>query len=281
MKIIKVFNQNAVLVSDNGQDKIVTGKGIGFSKKQNDIVPRNQIEREYVATETKSKMEQLLQSIDPEYFIASEEIIDKAEEMLNTKFNEHIHSILADHIAFAIDRIRDGIIIQNKLLNEIQILYPDEFRAAEWAVNYLREKFALDFTIDEAAYIAIHFHSASSGQSTTNKSIREVTIISAMVTTIAEELDVDFTKMSMGLNYSRLVVHLRYVVERVYQSKFHSMDDDVFQLVKTKYQRSYTVAEKVARMTKVDYGLTIPGEELGYITLHIERLSDQLGRNLD
>lgn len=279
MKIMKVFNQNAVLVSDNGQDKIVTGKGIGFSKKQNDIVPKNLIEREYVATETKSKMEQLLQTIEPEFFIASEEIIDTAEEMLKTKFNEHIHSILADHIAFAIDRIRDGIVIQNKLLNEIQILYPDEFRAAEWAVDYLREKFALDFTIDEAAYIAIHFHSASSGQATTNKSIREVTIISAMITTIAEELDVDFSKMSMGLNYSRLVIHLRYVVERVYQSKFHSMDDDVFQLVKTKYRHSYAIAEKVARMTQVDYGLTIPEEELGYITLHIERLSDHLKRN--
>lgn len=276
MKIVKVFNLNAVLVTDNGISKIVTGKGIGFNKTQNDLIAKIDIEREYVATETKTKMEQLLQSIKPEYFIASEEIIDYAEGALGTKFNEHIHSILADHIAFAIDRIKEGIIIKNKLLNEIQILYSDEFRVAEWAVNYLKDTFHLEFAIDEAAYIAIHFHSASSGQTTSNKSIREVTIISAMVTTIAEELGIDFSEMSMGLNYSRLVVHLRYVVERVYQSKFHSMDAEVFQLVKTKYQRSYCISERVAAMTKRDYGLTIPPEELGYITLHIERLADQV-----
>lgn len=276
MKIIKVFNQNAVMVLDNESQKIVTGKGIGFNKKKNDLVPRHEIEHEYLAADTQNKMQQLFQNIDPEFFIASEEIIETAEKMLQTEFNEHIHSILADHIAFASDRIKDGIIIRNKLLNEIQILYPEEFRAAEWAITYLRERFSQEFTIDEAAYIAIHFHSALSGQASTKKSIREVTIISSMVEVIADELEVNFTDMNMGLNYSRLVLHLRYVVERIYQSKFHAMDEDVFQLVKTKYQRSYKIAEKIAKMAQVNYGLIIPSEELGYITLHIERLSDQL-----
>lgn len=34
MKVKKLLNQNAVLIDDDGQEKVAIGKGIGFNKKE-------------------------------------------------------------------------------------------------------------------------------------------------------------------------------------------------------------------------------------------------------
>lgn len=43
MKIKKIFNQNAVLVDDDGQEKVAIGKGVGFDKKRNDLIFHREI----------------------------------------------------------------------------------------------------------------------------------------------------------------------------------------------------------------------------------------------
>lgn len=276
MKVVKVFNQNAVLVNDEGQDKIVTGKGIGFARKRHDTIQAHEVERVYVSDESKNKMMQLLEHIQPEFFIVSEEIIAETEKTLAINMNEHVHLVLADHIAFAVERMKSGIVMQNKLLNEIQIMYPDEFRMAEWAVRHLKKRFELEFPLDEAAYIALHFHSAINGKSNTSKSLREVTIVSEMIELIGERLAIDFSQMANSLDYSRLVLHLRYAIERVYQGKLHSMDQEVLAIIKTKYAASYQIACEVTDTIMNYYHITIPNEEIGYLTLHVERLKNQV-----
>lgn len=34
----KILNQNAVLVDDQGEEKIAIGKGVGFNKQRNDLL---------------------------------------------------------------------------------------------------------------------------------------------------------------------------------------------------------------------------------------------------
>ena len=38
MKVVKLLNQNAVIVDDEGEEKVAIGKGIGFNKKMNDLI---------------------------------------------------------------------------------------------------------------------------------------------------------------------------------------------------------------------------------------------------
>lgn len=122
MKIKKVFNQNAVLVADGAIEKVAIGKGIGFNKKKNDLVHERDIEQMFVMETEQENFQQLLSQIDEVYFFASERIIKHAETILKEKLNEHIHIALADHIAFAMDRLKNGIIVQNKLRKEIEVL---------------------------------------------------------------------------------------------------------------------------------------------------------------
>ena len=97
------------------------------------------------------------------------------------KLNEHVLIALTDHIAFSAENINNGIVIRNKLLREIEVLYSDEFSIAQWAVEYLTKELGIPYTYDEAGYIAIHIHSGRSGRNNNHRSIREVTIVSDII----------------------------------------------------------------------------------------------------
>lgn len=273
MKIKKVLNQNAVLVLDEGQEKVAVGKGVGFNKTKNDVLSRQLVERMFVMEpEGLKKLQILLSQIEDKYFLASEEIIQHAETVLGEKLNEHINIGLSDHIAFAAENIQNNIIVRNKLLSEIEILYSEEFAIAQWAVEYLTQTLEIPFSYDEAGYIAIHIHSARSGRTDNSKSIREVTIVSEIIHLIEQELAIDIHDDKNSLSYSRLVNHLRLFIHRFQQNQYAVLDEEILEVVKKKYAESYEISKKVQVLLMRNFHYQVPNEELGYLSIHIERL---------
>ncbi|HGS8730525.1 TPA: PRD domain-containing protein [Enterococcus faecalis] len=273
MKIKKVLNQNAVLVLDEGQEKVAVGKGVGFNKTKNDVLSRQLVERMFVMEpEGLKKLQVLLSQIEDKYFLASEEIIQHAETVLGEKLNEHINIGLSDHIAFAAENIQNNIIVRNKLLSEIEILYSEEFAIAQWAVEYLTQTLEIPFSYDEAGYIAIHIHSARSGRNDNSKSIREVTIVSEIIHLIEQELAIDIHDDKNSLSYSRLVNHLRLFIHRFQQNQYAVLDEEILEVVKKKYAESYEISKKVQVLLMRNFHYQVPNEELGYLSIHIERL---------
>lgn len=273
MKIKKVLNQNAVLVLDEGQEKVAVGKGVGFNKTKNDVLSRQLVERMFVMEpEGLKKLQVLLSQIEDKYFLASEEIIQHAETVLGEKLNEHINIGLSDHIAFAAENIQNNIIVRNKLLSEIEILYSEEFAIAQSAVEYLTQTLEIPFSYDEAGYIAIHIHSARSGRTDNSKSIREVTIVSEIIHLIEQELAIDIHDDKNSLSYSRLVNHLRLFIHRFQQNQYAVLDEEILEVVKKKYAESYEISKKVQVLLMRNFHYQVPNEELGYLSIHIERL---------
>ena len=273
MKIKKVLNQNAVLVLDEGQEKVAVGKGVGFNKTKNDVLSRQLVERMFVMEpEGLKKLQVLLSQIEDKYFLASEEIIQHAETVLGEKLNEHINIGLSDHIAFAAENIQNNIVVRNKLLSEIEILYSEEFAIAQWAVEYLTQTLEIPFSYDEAGYIAIHIHSARSGRTDNSKSIREVTIVSEIIHLIEQELAIDIHDDKNSLSYSRLVNHLRLFIHRFQQNQYAVLDEEILEVVKKKYAESYEISKKVQVLLMRNFHYQVPNEELGYLSIHIERL---------
>ncbi|EGO5078366.1 transcription antiterminator BglG [Enterococcus faecalis] len=273
MKIKKVLNQNAVLVLDEVQEKVAVGKGVGFNKTKNDVLSRQLVERMFVMEpEGLKKLQVLLSQIEDKYFLASEEIIQHAETVLGEKLNEHINIGLSDHIAFAAENIQNNIIVRNKLLSEIEILYSEEFAIAQWAVEYLTQTLEIPFSYDEAGYIAIHIHSARSGRTDNSKSIREVTIVSEIIHLIEQELAIDIHDDKNSLSYSRLVNHLRLFIHRFQQNQYAVLDEEILEVVKKKYAESYEISKKVQVLLMRNFHYQVPNEELGYLSIHIERL---------
>lgn len=269
MKIKKILNNNAVVVTDNNKEKIAIGTGISFQKKKNDIINPSKIEKLFVMKENE-KFQQLLLQIPEEHFDISEEIITYAEEYLGAKLNDHIHIGLTDHLSFAIDRVRDGINLNNKLFHEIKILYKKEFEIGMWAISHIKKRINLQMNVDEAAYIALHIHTAKIQGGDMKQTLRQTAIISNMIQIIKEFLKIDIDEDE--LSYQRLMTHLRYAVSRISNDKFRSIDDEMLKMFITKFPIAYNCAKKVALDLSQTHAIQLPEHELGYLTLHIERL---------
>lgn len=273
MKVKKLLNQNAVLIDDDGQEKVAIGKGIGFNKKRNDLVFAKEVERMFIMEpDTQMKLQNLLNQIDEKFLFAAEHIVNHAEMVLMEKLNEHVLIALTDHLAFSAENISNGIIVRNKLLKEIEVLHKEEFGIAQWAVDYLNSQLKIPYSYDEAGYIAIHLHSARNGERNNHRSIREVTIVSEIMNLIAAELQIDLYAEAMALNYSRLANHLRLLLQRYQKQQYAVLDDEIVEMVREKYPESYEIAKKVRVMLIKQYQLATSSEELGYIAIHIERL---------
>jgi beta-glucoside operon transcriptional antiterminator len=269
LKIKKILNNNAVVVSDNKEEKIAIGAGIAFQKKRNDIINVNKIEKLFVMKENE-KFQQLLLQIPEEHFALAEEIITYAEDTLGSKLNDHVHIALTDHLSFAIERVRDGILLKNKLFHEIKTLYRKEFEIGTWAVKHIEKKINVKMPIDEAAYLALHIHTAKLQGGDVKQTLRQTAIIGEMIRTIKECLNV--TIEEDDISYQRLLTHLRFTLSRTSHSEQPVMDSEMLTMIKKKFAFSYQCAIKVAKLLTEQYGIHLPDHELGYITIHIERL---------
>ncbi|WP_071393154.1 PRD domain-containing protein [Bacillus tuaregi] len=269
MKIKKILNNNAVVISDQNEEKIAIGTGIAFQKGKNDLVNPRKIEKLFVLKENE-RFQQMLKQIPAAHFTISEEIIDHAERFLGTKLNGHIHIALTDHVSFAIERVKDGVNFTNKLFNEIKLLYKPEFEIGLWALKHIEEKMGVKMPVDEAAYIAIHIHTAKIQGSNMKQTLRQTAILSHIIQTIKEfmQLKVDEEELS----YQRLITHLRFAVTRIGQFNTNPMDEEMLRMIKAKFPISYKCALKVADNLAHQYSICLPEHELGYLTIHIERL---------
>lgn len=269
VKISKVLNNNAVIIMDEGQEKIAIGAGIGFNKTKNDIAAQSKVEKLFVLKENE-KLQQLLVRIPEEHLLITEEIIKYAEKHLSTTLNDHILLMLADHISFAIEREEEGIHLQNKLLQEIKILYRKEYEVGLWSLELIKQRMQLDMPVDEAAFIALHLHTMKIKGGDIKETIRQTAIVREMIDVIKAYVEVDIEEEDIA--YERLVSHLRFALLRTNDYDGHAMDKDILKMIKKKYPDSFECAMRVSDTVYKKQGISFPEEELGYITLHIERL---------
>ncbi|MCZ0754098.1 PRD domain-containing protein [Anoxybacillus sp. J5B_2022] len=271
LRIHKILNNNAVVVLDEGKEKIVMGPGIAFQKRKNDIIPRTKIEKIFVMEEENEKFQELLRTLPEEHIAIAEEIISYAEGELQAPLNNHIHIALTDHLSFAIERIQQGYQIQNKLLNEIKVLYKKEYQIGLWAKQLIRERLGVEIPDDEVGHIALHIHTAKMDAASMNKTLQQTTLIRDMIELIKQQLHIDVDEES--ISYQRLLTHLRFALNRIETGElFHTIDEDMLRLIQTKYEKEFACAISMARYAKEEYGIQFPDAELAYITLHIQRL---------
>ncbi len=262
-----------MIVLQDGREKIAIGSGIAFQKKRNDIIIASKIEKIFVMQEN-DKLVQLLSRIPEEHFTISEEIITYAEAYLNTRLNEHIHIALTDHISFAIERAKDGIKLNNRLLHEIRVLYRAEFEIGLWAIQHINNTCKVEMPVDEAAYIALHIHTMKIQGGDLHQTIRQTNIIKSMVLSIKAYLNIEIEEND--ISYHRLITHLRFALTRLNQSELHMMDEEMLVMIQKKFPVGYSCASQVAKELRAAHAIEFPEEELGYIALHIERLRKQV-----
>ncbi|WP_078553731.1 PRD domain-containing protein [Bacillus alkalicellulosilyticus] len=274
MKIKKVLNNNTVIVVDGKIEKIAMGAGVGFNKRKGDSIPAVQIEKVFVMAEEKERFQELLQTLPLSHIDVAEEIISYAERMLGVPLNSHIHIALTDHLSFAIERIEKGFVVENKLINEIKALYPKEYQIGVWAKSLIQEKLGVLIPEDEIGHIALHIHTAKEPLNSMQTTVRQATILKEIIEIIEKRFQKTINHDSIA--YQRLTSHVRFALQVKEAHHAHDMDDDMFELIKKKYEQAYACSVTIKEYLQNEYGVVFPESELAYITLHIQSIYREL-----
>ncbi|GIM44872.1 PtsGHI operon antiterminator [Collibacillus ludicampi] len=276
-KILKVLNNNVVFAEGKSRSEMVlVGKGIGFAKNKGDTLLEDQIEKIYVLQgEThREQYLQLIEQVDPQIVGVCEEIIQRAIQEWDEPLNPHIHVALTDHIAFAIERMNNGQVISNPFLAEIRVLYPEEYKIAEWAVQLIRERTGYELPPAEKGFITLHLHSARTNQGV-GKALRAATLIGELVAMIEEELGGPLDENS--LDYARLVTHLRFAIDSAETGEFS--ENRLLPLLKRDLPLCYDLATRVVQAIERALQVQVPESEIGYLTIHLSRLQQAIKKS--
>ena len=113
MVIEKVTNNNGVSSFDNGSEVIVTGKGVRFGKKHGEVIDKEKIEKIFhLPAENASQYEKLVSKMPYEHVRLANQIIHNAKLQLNRHLNRNVYITLTDHLNFALERGKKGIVFR-------------------------------------------------------------------------------------------------------------------------------------------------------------------------
>ena len=272
--IEKVINNNIISAYEkSGAEVIVMGRGIGFKKKQGEVVPADQISKIFrIKSRTLTEQfKELLANMPLERVRISDEIISHAKDHLKLKLNQSIYVTLTDHINFEIERVSQGIEPQNALLWEIKRFYPQEFQLGIYALELIHDRLGILLPEDEAGFIALHFVNAEYGTDIRD-AVKFPDQMQAIVDIVERDLGILLDESS--LHYERFMTHIKFLIQRIYRKELLSSEDrELSLLMQRKYPREYQCSVKVAEYIMQATGSRLSEEEIMYLSVHIRRVS--------
>lgn len=272
--IEKVINNNIISAYEkSGAEVIVMGRGIGFKKKQGEVVPADQISKIFrIKSRTLTEQfKELLANMPLERVRISDEIISHAKDHLKLKLNQSIYVTLTDHINFAIERVSQGIEPQNALLWEIKRFYPQEFQLGIYALELIQDRLGILLPEDEAGFIALHFVNAEYGTDIRD-AVKFPDQMQAIVDIVEHDLGILLDESS--LHYERFMTHIKFLIQRIYRKELLSSEDrELSLMMQRKYPREYQCSVKVAEYIMQATGSRLSEEEIMYLSVHIRRVT--------
>ena len=263
-------------MDDNQQEVVIMGKGIAFQMKPGQSVDENKIEKRFVL-DSKSDMGrfgELVQSIPMEHLEVCMSIIEYASQVLQRRLSNSIYLSLTDHINFALERYKSGMVFENPLLQEVRSFYPSEYLIGEYAIALMERDLGIKLPVDEAASIALHFVNAEY-KTAMSDTMNITTLIRQILNIVEKELGTRLDEL--GLHYSRFITHLKFLAYRVFSGQMMKRQEDEFvEMVIRLYEKEYAISAKIAAFIKETYDHEISREEKAYLTIHIRRIQPDI-----
>ena len=269
-KILKVLNNNGLLVMDldSKQEYIFLGKGVGFGKKVNQNVNNIENAKAYRFTEEQSRQDSIhtIKSISPVFIEIAGNIIEEAEKKFGAVDN-NILLALADHIAFAIRRMQEGVELKNPFAKEIKVLFEEEYSVAKMGKEFIKEKIGVEINDDEVGYITLHVHTAL-----TREHVVQSMDIARMIQEGIQKIEMELGTMldDETISYTRLLTHMKFMILRVINDeKLHL---DMTSYVLDNFPNSFDLAKRICKEFENITKKPFPDMEISYFAIHIERV---------
>lgn len=270
-RVSKVLNNNGVIAIDMDENKeyVILGKGVGFGKKVSQRFDKPEGCTTYrLEQETeRGSAKELVKGIKPEYLEIADAILTESQKVFGDSIDRGILFPLADHISFAVARIRRNEQISNPLTEDIKVLFYSEFKVAETLKTILRERLQIEIDDHEVGYVALHIHSAIGDEKVsvamqTARAVREC--IDMLEKATGKPIDV------LSLSYNRLMNHMKYMVARASTGEKLNLDMNEYML--DQYPQAYKVATDICKNLEGCIGHNLDETETGYLAMHIQRV---------
>lgn len=280
MRLVKVFNNNAVLgVDERGTEVVLVGRGLGFRVYPGSSIDPALVERTFVPTDAAAvdRLAALVGGIPIEDIELTERIVEVARAALGDHVTEHVILPLADHIAFALRRAAvDAPGIDYPLRWEVQTLYRAEVAVARQALAMIQDARGVRLPEEEAIPVALHFVNAQFGVGDIETTVAMTEILREIIAIVEEEYAVTISEDSVDV--ARFVTHLRYLFLRQRQGKaVHESPLELHQALRAARPREYTSAGRIGTLLAERFSWEIATDEILYLALHVSRLVDAHG----
>lgn len=274
MKAIRKINNNvAICIDNNNKELIAFGKGIGFPKMPYEITDLSLIQMTFYRID--SNLYKMIEEIPDEILQVSAKIVAIAQNTLNCNLNPNLVVSLADHINFAMVRLKKYKEMKLAFSFEIERLYPKETELGRMAVNLIQKKLMVNLPESEVTNIAMHFISAEEENESIDKDVNSEDLIDEVTAIIQDYFDMEINRKDFIFN--RFANHLRYYLNRV-QNKEQFVDNvgSLMEKLKNDNPKAYECSILVANYIDKKLKSKHTDDELFYLMIHINRISKKV-----
>ena len=273
MRITKRINNNTVLCeNDHGREFVALGRGIG-SADGSDELSLSQIERTFYDVDPKYLP--LLSEIDPQVMTFSAQVADIARAQISRELSPNLPFTLADHIAFAIKRTREHMVVQMPLSYDVQLNYPVEYKIASFAVAGINREFDVRLPRSEASGIALCIVNsvlAPSSKAKSNDERKLESTVERLTKLVEQSLHIQVDRE--GFDFARYATHVRYLLNRVAGGESLSTENAaLYDALAEQYPEVTACVDQMAQLIQAEYGQGLTPEEKVYLILHVNRLA--------
>ena len=279
MRVVKVLNNSLVLALDEeGQEAILMGKGIGFHKATGSTLKKEEVEKVFVLKDRNISRNiiRLAADTDGVFFELAKTVIDHGRERFGMELMDHLYLSLTDHLSYAVQRVKDGIIFQNFYTLEMRKFNPHEFEVGKFALDLVEEKLGVRLPDDEAGNIALHFINAQQDNPYNSQNQVINSVVEDILSIIKYSFHIVYDKEDTS--YTRCVTHLRLFAQRLMKGEMMPDERNTFlyrQIMET-CARERECVEKIGVYVRERFKVSITDQEELYLTLHIHRVMDTI-----
>ena len=273
MKLLRKINNNAAVAQDKrGREMVVLGRGVGFHPMPYELTDLSVVYRTFYDVDP--QYYEMLSSLPEEALMAAADIAEQAEIALQAELNPNLPFTLADHIAFAQERKKQGIRLATPLHYDVQHLYPREYELGLQAMETVRLRTGTALPRAEAVNIALHIVNAELEGSDLSSTLAAVEVLDEVTVLVERELGIALDRESY--NYARFAMHIQFLVRRLSSGKVMEQGSGkMLSELSAEYPATYRCAQAVAKEIEQRHGWHCSSDEVLYLMLHIYRVQNR------
>lgn len=273
MKLLRKINNNAAVAQDKrGREMVVLGRGVGFHPMPYELTDLSVVYRTFYDVDP--QYYEMLSSLPEEALMAAADIAEQAEIALQAELNPNLPFTLADHIAFAQEREKQGIRLATPLHYDVQHLYPREYELGLQAMETVRLRTGTALPRAEAVNIALHIVNAELEGSDLSSTLAAVEVLDEVTVLVERELGIALDRESY--NYARFAMHIQFLVRRLSSGKVMEQGSGkMLSELSAEYPATYRCAQAVAKEIEQRHSWHCSSDEILYLMLHIYRVQNR------